>query len=69
MTLIHMAPQVPHPDRLYQGRVQLLEVKYMPSPLFELHSKATLRNNIKSRSSSMKEDRELPTDEVIQTIS
>lgn len=26
MTLIHMAPQVPLPDRLYQGRVQLLEV-------------------------------------------
>ncbi|XP_019117800.1 laminin subunit alpha-3 isoform X2 [Larimichthys crocea] len=25
MTLIHMAPQVPLPDRLYQGRVQLLE--------------------------------------------
>lgn len=27
MTLIHVAPQVPLPDRLYQGRVQLLEVK------------------------------------------
>lgn len=27
MTLVHMAPQVPLPDRLYQGRVQLLEVK------------------------------------------
>ncbi|XP_047444954.1 laminin subunit alpha-3-like isoform X2 [Mugil cephalus] len=25
MTLIHMAPQVPLPDRLHQGRVQLLE--------------------------------------------
>uniref|UniRef100_A0A665UIL9 Laminin subunit alpha 3 n=1 Tax=Echeneis naucrates TaxID=173247 RepID=A0A665UIL9_ECHNA len=25
MTLIHMAPQVPLPDRLYQGRVQLVE--------------------------------------------
>ncbi|KAM8850161.1 laminin subunit alpha-3-like isoform 2-T2 [Spinachia spinachia] len=25
MTLIHLAPQVPHPDELYQGRVQLLE--------------------------------------------
>ncbi|XP_029308567.1 LOW QUALITY PROTEIN: laminin subunit alpha-3-like [Cottoperca gobio] len=25
MTLIHMAPQVPLPDKLYQGRVQLLE--------------------------------------------
>ncbi|XP_054482290.1 laminin subunit alpha-3-like [Anoplopoma fimbria] len=25
ITLIHMAPQVPLPDRLYQGRVQLLE--------------------------------------------
>lgn len=27
MTLIHMAPQFPLPDRLYQGRVQLLEVR------------------------------------------
>lgn len=27
MTLVHTAPQVPLPDRLYQGRVQLLEVK------------------------------------------
>lgn len=26
MTLIHMAPQVPHPDKLYQGRVHLVEV-------------------------------------------
>ncbi|XP_040910690.1 laminin subunit alpha-3-like isoform X2 [Toxotes jaculatrix] len=25
MTLVHMAPQVPLPDRLYQGRVQLVE--------------------------------------------
>nr|XP_040026949.1 laminin subunit alpha-3-like isoform X2 [Gasterosteus aculeatus aculeatus] len=25
MTLIHLAPQIPHPDKLYQGRVQLLE--------------------------------------------
>uniref|UniRef100_A0A3Q3M3K7 Laminin subunit alpha 3 n=1 Tax=Mastacembelus armatus TaxID=205130 RepID=A0A3Q3M3K7_9TELE len=25
MTLIHMAPQVPIPDRMYQGRVQLVE--------------------------------------------
>ncbi|XP_008332400.1 laminin subunit alpha-3 isoform X3 [Cynoglossus semilaevis] len=25
MTLIHMAPQVPHPDKLYQGRVHLVE--------------------------------------------
>ncbi|XP_062413741.1 laminin subunit alpha-3-like isoform X1 [Pungitius pungitius] len=25
MTLIHLAPQEPHPDKLYQGRVQLLE--------------------------------------------
>lgn len=31
MTLVHMAPQVPLPDRLYQGRVQLLEVKETPS--------------------------------------
>lgn len=28
MTLIHLAPQLPLPDRLYQGRVQLVEVKY-----------------------------------------
>lgn len=27
MTLVHMAPQVPLADRLFQGRVQLLEVK------------------------------------------
>lgn len=27
MTLIHVAPQVPLADRLYQGRVQLLEVE------------------------------------------
>lgn len=27
MTLVHMASQVPLPDRLYQGRVQLVEVK------------------------------------------
>ena len=27
MTLIHMAPQVPIADRLYQGRVHLVEVK------------------------------------------
>lgn len=41
MTLIHMAPQVPLPDRLYQGRVQLLEVKYTLVLLFELHCKTT----------------------------
>ncbi|CAG07616.1 unnamed protein product, partial [Tetraodon nigroviridis] len=34
MTLIHMAPQVPLPDRLYQGRVQLLELTHR----FHLHS-------------------------------
>lgn len=28
MTLIHMAPQVPLPDRINQARVQLVEVKY-----------------------------------------
>lgn len=27
MTLVHVAPQVPLADRLYQGRVQLLEVR------------------------------------------
>lgn len=27
MTLVYVAPQVPLADRLYQGRVQLLEVK------------------------------------------
>lgn len=40
MTLIHMAPQVSQPDRVYQGRVQLLEVKYTPAPLFDLQPKA-----------------------------
>ena len=28
MTLIHMAPQVPLPDRINQARIQLVEVKY-----------------------------------------
>ncbi|XP_067330961.1 laminin subunit alpha-3-like isoform X5 [Channa argus] len=28
MTLIHMAPQVPLPDRLYQGRVQIVEANW-----------------------------------------
>lgn len=27
MTLVHMASQVPLPDRLYEGRVHLVEVK------------------------------------------
>lgn len=49
MTLVYMAPQVPLPDRLYQARVQLLEVKYTPGPLFELHSKVTLESNFKSK--------------------
>lgn len=49
MTLIHMAPQVPLPDRLNQARVQLVEVKYMPGPKFELHSKVILENNFKFR--------------------
>lgn len=31
MTVIHIAPQVPLPDRLYQGRVQLVEVKRISS--------------------------------------
>lgn len=42
-----MAPHVPLPDRLYQGRVQLLEVKYPPVPLFDLQSishKAVISN-------------------------
>lgn len=50
-----MAPQVPLPDRLYQGRVQLLEVKFMPVPLFEFSTEATLWSYFKS----------LPTAEVI----
>lgn len=40
MTLIHMAQQVPLPDRLYQGRVQLVEVKRARRPLFDIRSKA-----------------------------
>lgn len=40
MTLIHMDPQVPLPDRLYQGRVRLVEVKSELLPLFDLRSKA-----------------------------
>lgn len=61
MTLIHMAPQVPHPDRLYQGRVQLLEVKYMPGPLFELYIPKQHYEIISNHERSMKEDGELPT--------
>lgn len=41
MTLIHMAPQVPLPDRLYQGRVQLLEVKKTFQNLKLLPSQST----------------------------
>lgn len=43
MTLIHMAPQVPLPDRLYQGRVQLLEVKKTFQNLKLLPSQSTHR--------------------------
>lgn len=48
MTLIHMAPQVPLPDRLYDGRVQLLEVKYTLVLLFDLHCKTTQQGFSKS---------------------
>lgn len=41
MTLIHVAPQVPLPDRLYQGRVQLLEVKKTFQNLKLLPSQST----------------------------
>lgn len=39
MTLIHMDPQVPLPDRLYQGRVQLVEVRSALFPRFDLRAK------------------------------
>ncbi len=48
MTLVHMAPQVPLPDRLHQGRVQLLEVKYTPAPLFEVQSVSNPPHDMKA---------------------
>lgn len=39
MTLVHVTPQVPLADRLYQGRVQLLEVNQTFQNL--LHTRPT----------------------------
>lgn len=46
MTLVHQAPQTPSPDRLYQGRVQLVEVKYIAFSLLLLYIQRKKFNNI-----------------------
>lgn len=46
MTLVYLDPQSPLPDRVYQGRVQLVEVTYIHTHMLVLLSLWGPSNNV-----------------------